>query len=137
MLASDGLNWLSQWSSAASLQGHDPHFLSDLLVETANGLSYTERILYFSARHLQLTSSDDTIFYIVHKCQYSYTGIAYFFLGVLHYLSYVSGTGNKVLLTKTCHHGRDLKKWCCDLLLFTSIDIFIQIFTSFQHLSCL
>lgn len=74
MLASDGLNWLSRWSSAASLQGHDPHFLSDLLVETASGLSYTGRIFYFSARHLQLTSIDDTIFYLVHKCQYSYAG---------------------------------------------------------------
>lgn len=71
MLASDGLNWLSQWSSAASLRGHDPHFLSDMLVETANGLNYTGGIFY-GARHLQLTSSDDTIFYFVHKCQYSY-----------------------------------------------------------------
>lgn len=132
MLASDGLNWLSQCSSAASLQGHDPHFLSDLLVETVNGFSYTGRIFYFSVRHLQLTSSDDTIFYFIHKCQYFYAGKAQLMFEYCIIYPLFLELGIKILLTKACHHGRDLKKWCCDVLLFTSIDSFIQIFTSFQ-----
>lgn len=94
MLASDGLNWLSQWSSAASLQGHDPHFLSDLLAETANGLSYTGRIFYFSARNLQLTSSDDTIFTLFTNASIPMLGKRNLFWNTTLYYC-VSGLGIK------------------------------------------